>query len=140
MPLLKAKFYVVKSLPLISSLGKISRKVSFAPFVKMAAERLSGIGPESLAQFDVDDKGPGGLAHDTIHSVERALLSKQNSSELDSLMLMHLPGFFDALRPTLNTPVEMFAWIQHLVTQITSRSIYGPLNPLQDRDIEDAFW
>ena len=139
MPLLKSKMYVVNSLPLISAIGKNSKNISFIPFVKMAAERLSGLGPAALEQFDGHDDTPG-VALETIHRVEHALLSRSEAAELDSKMLVHLEELLVELQSSPQQPRKLLSWIQHVITQASTRAVYGPLNPLRSDETEEAFW
>lgn len=141
LPLGRTKFYVVNSLPLILTAGKVSKKLSFIPFVKIAAERLSGLGPEALEKFDADGEVEG-VAADTIHGVEIALLGKNEAVELDEAVLEHMKILMDELPVKLSKSKEigLLEWLQHVITQASSRSVYGPLNPLQDQETEDKFW
>jgi hypothetical protein len=140
MPLLKSKVYVINSLPLISSAGRASKRLSFIPFVKIAAERLSGVGPESLDKFITGDSVDNGIAHETVHGVEIALLRKEEATELDTAMLAHMKELLDDLPTKLGEPLSLFEWLRHTVTQASSRSVYGPLSPLQDWKTEENFW
>ena len=113
--------------------------MSYLPYVKMAADRLSGLEPAMLECFDGDEKRPG-LSVDTIGDVEHALLSTSEAAELSSQMLIHLNQLLDEPSSEHGRPRKFMAWIQHVVSRASSRAVYGPLNPLGADDIEEAFW
>lgn len=36
--------------------------------------------------------------------------------------------------------IDLWKWLQHEVTMITTDSVYGPMNPYRQPGIEAAFW
>ncbi|MCJ1251260.1 hypothetical protein MMC30_008491 [Trapelia coarctata] len=55
-------------------------------------------------------------------------------------MLVHLKELLMEPTSSQRQPRKLHAWIQHVITQASSRSIYGPLNPLDEEEVEEAFW
>ena len=133
------KFYVVNSVPLISAVHRNSKTLSFAPFVKVAAERLSGLGTDVTKHFDGDEEHPG-LSQEIIRDVERALLHGQEGIDLNLCMIEHLKEYQDDSNISDGKAHYFLAWIRHIVTQASTRAVYGPLNPIADQEVEDAFW
>ncbi|MCJ1248352.1 hypothetical protein MMC30_005569 [Trapelia coarctata] len=137
--LFTAKIYVVSSLPLISAVHRNSRTISFTPFVKLAAARLSGLGQETLKHFDKDEQRLG-LSLDTVKATEHALHPDRDGASMNLSMLTHLKELLDEASMVKDEPQHLLAWVKHGITQASTRAMYGPLNPFLDKDLEDAFW
>ncbi|KAL8924174.1 MAG: hypothetical protein Q9172_002796 [Xanthocarpia lactea] len=41
---------------------------------------------------------------------------------------------------TKTEPIDLWNWVRHEITIIVTESVYGPLNPYRDSEIETAFW
>ena len=66
-------------------------------------------------------------------------------SELDDMnrvMIQEIATFLDMLHPTngKSRKLGMYAWLRDAITTATARSVYGPMNPYEDKAIADAFW
>ena len=137
MPLPSSKFYVINSLPLISSVSKLSKKIAFTPFVKFIAERVAGLPAESVAKFESTGEG---IPQETLDAVRGALLGKSESVDLGSTVLLHIQELLYSTSDHVGRPMKLFAWVRHVITQTNTRTIYGPKNPFQQPGVEDAFW
>ena len=136
---MSSKFYVVNSLPLITSVSKASKRLSFTPFIKMVAERLSGLKEPSLGKFD-ESSGSKGIALDTVHSIKTAIQGKAGSAELDNAVLVQITSLLDNLSKQQGKPVNLLPWTRRTITLASSGAVYGPLNPLEDIETENALW
>ena len=116
-----------------------AKTIKFDPFVKMAGRRLSGIDLNEMHAFDTSEKGVG-LARDTIGVVERALGPGPESTRLTQDMLGHLQDFLAKYQFASEQPIQLFSWIRHIITQASTRAIYGEFNPLNDKEFADSFW
>lgn len=130
---------MVSSLPLISAVHRNSKTISFTPFIKLAAERLSGLDKEALKQFD-QDKQRLGLSLDTVKAVEHALHPDRDGASMNLSMLTHLKDLLDEAAMGKDKPQDLLALVKHAITQASTRAMYGPLNPFLDKEVEDAFW
>ena len=111
-----------------SAVVRNSKTVSFLPYIKMAADRLSGLEPAKLEYFDSGEK-QAGLSVDTIREVEHALFAISEVAKSNSQMLIHLNQLLD--EPSGHgRPRRFIAWIQHVVSRASSRAVYDPLNAL----------
>lgn len=117
-----------------------SKALSFDPFVKLAAERLSGLDPEKLKAFDNDKKEKGdNLSTATLKGIARALSPGPDVAELNHRMLSSLQTLMDEPQDSPK-PRCFLSWIQHVITRASTDAIYGPANPFADPKTEDAFW
>ena len=139
MPLLTSKYYVVNSLPLFSSVSKLSKKLAFTPFVKVMSERVAELAPESIAKFEDPHTGEG-VSRDTIEAMRSAIQGKKDSAELECAALKHIEELLHGVSGQVGERTKLFAWVRHVITQANTRAIYGPLNPFQQPGVEDAFW
>ncbi|KAL9121512.1 MAG: hypothetical protein Q9187_001932 [Circinaria calcarea] len=136
--LLNKKFYVVTSLDLVSSIQKKSKAFSFLPFLTMTAEKVSGLPPEQVKLF-TKHQGRTGLAEDTITGVE-ATLRQADVDALNVPMLECLKSMTDEVMLSGSGHCKLHAWLRHLITQSTTKAIYGADNPFDDLAVESAFW
>ena len=135
--LLRRKAYIVTSLDLVNSVYKNYATLDFTPFVKTTAQKLSGLHPDHLKLFDKHD-GREGLSEATITGIEAAL-KQSDTDDLSVLILKELTSIMEAV--TSNTgPCKLHASLRHMVTFSSSIAFYGPQNPLNNREVEDAFW
>ena len=130
---------MVNSLPLISAVHRNSKTISFTPFVKLVAERLSGLGKEALTHFDKDEHRLG-LSVDTVKATEQALHPDRDGASMNLSMLTNLKDLLDEASVVKDKPQNLLAWIKHAITQASTRAVYGPSNPILDKEVEDAFW
>ena len=124
------------SLDLVNSVHRNAKTLSFAPFVTMTAEKLSCLRPKHVSLFKKYD-GREGLANDTILAVENSL----HQADVDNLnvpMLDCLKNIID--KASSGRDYKLHAWVRHLVTQGSTRALYGPQNPFNTQAVEDAFW
>lgn len=49
-------------------------------------------------------------------------------------------AFFQLENEAKRTRVDLWNWVQHTISIITTDSVYGPKNPYQDPQVENAFW
>lgn len=121
----------------------------------MMAESLSHFSTPMAQLFDpdperVDQERRAGLGHDTLFEYHRAFGPGAGSEGLQSNMLnelirlMCVPGddvtnAVGSHRPQQQTR-ELYAWLKHIITQASMKSIYGPKHPFDDPEVEKAFW
>lgn len=60
--------------------------------------------------------------------------------------MIHIAGqrtvtALDRLNDNLSTAqIDLWQWVRHEIMMITTESVYGPLNPYRDPEVEHAFW
>lgn len=57
------------------------------------------------------------------------------------LMIRNVAASIDSLKPiqTTDTKIKLIKWLRHHITLATTNSVYGPMNPFRNPEIEDAF-
>ena len=55
-------------------------------------------------------------------------------------MLLETTTLLDELEGVDNGTVDLWEWVRHAITMATTESVYGPLNPYRDAEVEGAFW
>ncbi|MCJ1405113.1 hypothetical protein MMC11_008339 [Xylographa trunciseda] len=135
--LLRRKAYIVTSLDLVNSVHKNYATLDFTPFVKTTAQKLSGLQPEHLKLFDKHD-GREGLSEATITGIEAAL-KQSDADDLSVPILKEIVPVMEAVTSQTG-PCKLHASLRHMVTLSSSIAFYGPQNPLNSREVEDAFW
>jgi hypothetical protein len=61
---------------------------------------------------------------------------------MNRVMILEIGKSLDLLQPVgeESRTIGMYAWLRDAITTATTRSVYGPMNPYDDKDIADAFW
>lgn len=64
-------------------------------------------------------------------------------NDMNRVMLQEIAKALDLLQPTNkgeSRKIGMYTWLRDAITTATTRSVYGPANPYNDKAIVDAFW
>lgn len=106
---------------LIQTVQKQHRTLAFPPIEAKFASTVCGASPEAqaiLAENVNGDEGDFGLS---IQEIAKA---------------------FDLLQPakTQSKKIGLYSWLRDAITTATTRSVYGPMNPYDDKTVADAFW
>jgi hypothetical protein len=139
MPVPGIKMYIVTSPELIHLIQKQPKKLSFAPLeAKFACKTLaiSSKGTDIVMTNVNGEEGDWGLSMET-YAVMRTTLE-----ELSRPTIQNLAKALNTLIPAGLTKIEvgLSKWVRNTVTLATTDSVYGPLNPYQDQEIQDSFW
>lgn len=71
--MLANKFYVIRSVDLVSAVQHNSQSISLIHFSQLSANRMSGIEGEGLKLLQETENGGGGLNNKVLHSMHPAL-------------------------------------------------------------------
>ena len=134
-----SKIYIINSMSMLSAVHRNSKTVSFDPFVKIAADSIAGLGHDATKKFDPHEQRMG-LSVETIQDVAHVLRPGPDATEMISSMLTHLGGLMEKPQSSQARPCHLWKWSKYIVTQASTRAIYGPLSPFLDEDLADAFW
>ncbi|KAK2607016.1 hypothetical protein N8I77_005728 [Diaporthe amygdali] len=145
LPIFSFKFYVVTDRQVFAAVQRNAKTVSFAPFSKRVSKVLSDVSDITVRAVDTlaADEETRNFARQ-VHHIEATTLSNGNS--LDRLNLVtsqeKLRLVDDLVLESSKDPVqiELYEWIQHLVTISASTGFYGPKNPYKDPQHEKDFW
>lgn len=122
-----------------------AKTISFAPFAKKFTKILSNVSDITVRAVDTlsEDEETRSFAHQ-VHHLQAVTLS--NGASLDRLNLgtarEKLRLVDKIVHESSKSPVnvELYEWIQHLVTMSATTGFYGPQNPYKDPQHEKDFW
>ena len=133
------KTYIINSPTLISAVQRNNRNISFDPFLTSAAERLAGIKGHNLNLLREQESGGHGVHKHVLHDMQPALLG-DSLEHMNEKMIIYLRIAVDDIASRPNSAFDLHLWCRHAITVASTDAVYGPLNPYNDRDVEDAFW
>lgn len=144
-PLPGQKMYVIADADLVLQVQKQFKTLSFLPIAAGFAARLCGISERANAIImkNVDgEDGDWSLATDAHTETPSALRPSESLDDMNRIMLREVQSALEDLQPVKGEVKRMglYVWLQHAITIATTRSVYGPKNPYDDRELEDAFW
>ncbi|KAI4858653.1 putative cytochrome P450 [Hypoxylon rubiginosum] len=138
------KMYIVTKPELIQQAQKQHRTLAFPPIAAKFATTVVGLSKEGqavLARNVNGDHGDHGLSMETYAAMRAALQPGPALDNMNRAMLAEINKSLNELAPVDNKQqFSMFAWLRDSLTLATTRAIYGPQNPFDDREIRDAFW
>ncbi|KAK6082992.1 25-hydroxycholesterol 7-alpha-hydroxylase 1 [Seiridium cupressi] len=138
------KMYIVTKPELIQQVQKQPRTLAFPPIEAKFATTVIGLSKEGqavLARNLNGDEGDHGLSIETYAAMRAALHPGPDLDDMNRAMLAEINKSLDDLAPgNKKKQFGMFAWLRDNLTLATTRAIYGPLNPFDDKEIRDAFW
>lgn len=136
------RIYVVNSLSLIPlAQRQIKTHIAFAPIEAQAAATVMGVGPAGNAIIGSEHMLESGSYLSTfVPSLQPALAPGAGLDALSGAAIRCISESLARLAATKKpTTVELFAWVRREVFLATTESIYGPLNPFRDPEIEQAW-
>lgn len=137
--MLVAKFYVINSPDLISSVQRNSRTLSFEFFINLSSNQFLGIKGPGMALLKEKQKGGGGLGMKITHAMNPALLG-EGLDRMNEMMITYLKISVDQIGAAADPGQDLVAWCRHAITAAATESAYGKLNPYKDQRLENAFW
>ncbi|KID93526.1 hypothetical protein MAJ_10515, partial [Metarhizium majus ARSEF 297] len=62
--------------------------------------------------------------------------------DMNRVMVQEIAKSLDLLQPPEGESrrIGMNAWLKDTITTAATRSVYGPMNPYDDKAVADAFW
>ncbi|KAJ4422064.1 hypothetical protein N0V82_003254 [Gnomoniopsis sp. IMI 355080] len=139
------KMYVVTKPALIQTVQKQHKILAFPPIEAKFATQVCGASPEAqsiLAKNVNGDDGDFGLSMESYAAMRAALHPGPLLDDMNRVMIKEIADSLDLLEPAegQTRKVGMYTWLRDAITTATTRSVYGPMNPYDDKDIADAFW
>ncbi|CAN8100028.1 unnamed protein product [Discula destructiva] len=145
LPLPGQKMYVVTKPDLVQMVQKQHRVLAFPPVEAKFASTVCGVSAETQALLlrNVNgDEGDHGLSMESHAAMRAALKPGTQIDEMNRGMIREIAASLDLLEPDKGTTrqIHMYEWLRDTITTATTRSVYGPMNPYDDKAIADAFW
>lgn len=140
-----SKLYVVNGLDLIGSVQRQHKSLAFPPIEAKFAMTVCQSSQEANDILNVNvngEEGDWGYSVDFYKSLHPALAPGQGLDSMNRLMIRNIAISIDSLNPTqeTGTKIKLARWLRHHITLATTNAVYGPMNPFQDPEIEEAFW
>ncbi|VUC22732.1 unnamed protein product [Clonostachys rosea] len=139
------KMYVVTKPELVQVIQKQHKTLAFPPIEAKFASTVCGASLEAkaiLAKNVNGDEGDFGLSMDSYAAMRAALKPGPELDDMNSSMLLEIVEALDKLEPPKGESrnLGMYGWLRGAITTATTRSVYGPMNPYNDKSVADAFW
>lgn len=136
--------YVVTKPELIQQVQKQHRTLAFPPIEAKFATVVVGLskqGQAVLARNLNGEEGGHGLSMETYAAMRAALQPGPALDEMNRAMLTEINKSLHILAPAKEKKeFGLFEWLRDNLTLATTRAVYGPRNPLDEKEIRDAFW
>lgn len=137
--------YVVTKPDLIQMIQKQYKVLAFPPVEAKFASTVCGVSQETqslLLQNVNGEEGDHGLSMESHAAMRAALKPGSQIDEMNRAMVYEIGSALDLLEPSKGTvrKINMYEWLRDTITTATTRSVYGPMNPYDDKTIADAFW
>ncbi|KAI0023466.1 cytochrome P450 [Xylariomycetidae sp. FL0641] len=145
LPLPGQKMYVITSPELIQKVQKQHKTLAFPPIEAKFASKVCGASREAqaiLAKNLNGDEGDFGLSMDSYAAMRSALKPGPRLDDMNRVMIQEITDSLDSLQPAQgkSLTIGMYTWLRDAITTATTRSVYGPMNPYDDKSIAEAFW
>lgn len=143
MPVFGKNIYVATSLNVIATAQRNNKVLAFEPLVASTTQRVSGCSEEGndIIQFNIDgSQGDRGYVITFFKSIHPSLAPGESLDEMNRIMIHNIAKSADALAAASPRRIRLGQWLRHEITLATTNSVYGPANPLLNREVENAFW
>lgn len=145
MPLPGQKVYVATTPELIQQVQKLHKTLAFPPVAAKFSFKVCGASAEAQAILETNvngDEGDFGLSMESAVAIRDALKPGPMLDDLNLAMIREITAALDLLEPPRGQSREigMYTWLRAAITTATTKSVYGPMNPFNDKSIADAFW
>lgn len=135
--------YVVNSPHLIQQVHKNPKALQFWPAASKATARICGCSKDTIniLMTNIDlSQGNQNFRNDTTKAIHAALATGA-IDYMNRAMAENMSRALDGLHTKdASSKIRLWQWIQHAITLATSYAAYGPKNPFEDTDVENAFW
>ncbi|KAK7917930.1 hypothetical protein PG985_009804 [Apiospora marii] len=141
------KMYVVTKPEVIQKVQKLHRVLAFPPIGAKFSSTVCGASQAAqdiLARNVNGDEGPHGLSMESYAAMHEALKPGELLDDMNRGMITEIAKSLDALQPAAgkgeSRSFGLYSWLRESITTATTRSVYGPMSPYEDKAIADAFW
>lgn len=139
-----SRLYILNSPDLVLSLQRQPNVVSFWFIEAQFTARLGGMSREASEKLQANlRKGENerSLLIRGLKATHQAMMPGEGVNWMIRVAAQTIVKRLDAIKCTNKTQsLNLWHWVRHEITIITTESVYGPLNPYRDPEIESAFW
>ncbi|PVH95591.1 putative cytochrome P450 [Periconia macrospinosa] len=139
------KMYVVTTPPLIQKVQKMHKVLAFPPIEAKFSSTVCGSSAEAQAMLNKNvngEEGEHGLSMESYAAMREALKPGALLDDMNRVMVQEIAKALDDLEPSKGETrrLGLYMWLRDRITIATTRAVYGPMNPYEDKEIVDAFW
>lgn len=133
--------YVINSPAMVNAVQRHQKVLSFTPFMASSTVRMFGFEGAGAARL-VEDPEDGKGFLKKINDAAYASLLGDGLDRMNENMAKRLKPFVDALamHARASEPLDLYAWCRHTITLASTSGVFGPQNPFESPEIEQAFW
>lgn len=145
-----SKIYVITSIDLIGAVQRVPKILAFSPVEAKFAMTICASSKEANRILNMNingDEGDWGYSMDYHKSLHPSMAPGPGLDAMNRVMIKNITISLDRLYPSgkdINRPMRkqigLMKWLRHETTLATTNSVYGPLNPFKDPNVEEAFW
>lgn len=139
-----SRLYVVNSPNLVLSLQRQPNVVSFWFLEAKFTATLGGMSKDASEKLKANlqsDRVSHSLLLKGLKATHQAMTPGKAINQMIHIAGQRTVKALDAINDTLSTgQIDLRQWVRHEITMITTESVYGPLNPYRDPEVERAFW
>jgi hypothetical protein len=139
------KMYVVTKPEIVQKVQKMYKVLAFPPIEAKFSSTVCGTSTEAQAILDKNlngDEGDHGLSFESYEAMRAALKPGDLLDDMNRVMIQEVARSLDELQPCKGETriFSLYMWLRDSITTATTRSVYGPMNPYEDKAVADSFW
>ncbi|KAG8162221.1 hypothetical protein KVR01_007986 [Diaporthe batatas] len=138
-------YYVLNNIELIQTVQRQHKILAFPPIEAKFASTVCGVshGAQAILAKNVNgDDGDFGLSMESYAAMRAAVKPGPQLDDMNHTMIQETVNMLDSLQPANaeSKKIGMYGWLRDAITTATTRSVYGPMSPYDDKAVADAFW
>lgn len=142
------KMYVATKPSLIQNVQKQHKVLAFEPIAAKFSNVICGVEPASaqavMTNVMGEDPNKPSVYSDFHGRMYDALKPGPALDAMNRTMIKEVAASLGKLDPTADgmesRTIGLTSWLREVITNATTRSVYGPKNPYNDPSVGDAFW
>lgn len=143
MSILGSKTHITTSPDLIQAVHRQPKVASFWFFEAHFASLLGGVNKSSSKNFaanlEPESKEPS-LLVEGLKKIQHAMSPQGGINEMNRTAARITKSWLDETEVKVWKVVDLWDWVQHVITIATTESAYGDENPYRDEKVESGFW
>ncbi|KAG8164472.1 hypothetical protein KVR01_006390 [Diaporthe batatas] len=145
LPIFSFKLYIVADRQIFSAVQRNAKTVSFTPFARQVTKILSGVSDKTARAADTlsEDEDTRTLARLFHHAEASTLANGPSLDRINRVSSQEKLRLVDELvLESSENPVavELYGWVQEVITMSATTGFYGPQNPYKDPQHKKDFW
>lgn len=137
------KIHIVNSSKLVMAVNRNPKSLAFRSLGMKLTTRLLGPSKEATAlalENAGGEQGDWGLTIAIVREVHKGMAPGVDLDRMSASAVHTLSAALQCFESATSTRINLFEWLRHAMTQATTDSVYGPMNPFNDPEVENAFW